>query len=170
MAIAVAALLVGCGGDSSVPATSTAGEGIAVTDNSVPAGTYATIDEAVRKASELAGFPVLPVSSLPAGFSVSGINIVGGLALPSPGLSPRSAQVFVRSDNGGLLITQANTRVTFDANAEKIETPSGGEYYATGPADSRAYSLVTGDRTFTVLTRGNITQAQAIDILGAFRP
>jgi hypothetical protein len=157
------------GGGSPVAATPVAG--IGVSENSIPVGTYATMSEAIAKASYLAGFVVLPVSNLPAGFTVSFFNVLKtdfGPTFPQAPLHS-TVEIGVQSDSGGLLIEESSFRMTDESGATRIATNSLGDFYQSGSSDAPIYELMTSDRTFIIDTpRANLTSEQAINILSAF--
>ncbi len=187
--LVIAVLVVSCsGGARPTPTPGTAyvlplqlpaspAAAIGVSKNSVPVGSYATMDEAIAKASQIAGFQVQPVLNLPPGFTVSFFDAL--TAQPDPNAPyrppqdafyPRHVQIGVRSDSGGLLIDESSVRTTDEGDALKIATSSLGDFYEFGPSDAPLkYELVTTDRTFTILApRANLTRAQALAILGGF--
>ena len=154
--------------------TATAPVGIVViknSDNSQPIGTYATVSEALSAASQVAGFQVLPVRNLPAGLSVTGIDVRRPDFGPTFPISPRNfgVQIFIRGDSGGLLITEDNGPITNPGEGgTKIGTTTAGNVYAYSSGDGRSYQLPTSEKTFSIITHGGLTDAQALAIMDGF--
>lgn len=148
---------------------------IGVSNNSVPVAAYQTVDEALAEASKIAGFQLLPVKNLPAGFAVSFLNVIAGQATPNspvktaPDSLPARVEIGVESGTGGLRLAEDDGRITEIGSAVHIATIPIGEVYQSGTGDAQIYTLVTETQTFSVTARGNLTTAQALDILNGFQ-
>ncbi|HEX6032728.1 MAG TPA: hypothetical protein VFY90_14955, partial [Tepidiformaceae bacterium] len=92
---------------------------VAVTQDSSPVATFPDQVKAAERASELAGFEVLPVEALPGGFHVVGFNVIPAAAAGSP---VRTVQVLIESSSGGLLITQLSSRAQL-GSVDPIKSP-----------------------------------------------
>jgi len=168
--LAVAALLAACGGDDSTrtpsPHVSTSSAGISVTRGGQVLGTYATPDEAFASASKEAGFDVLPPGQLPQGFRIASINVLD----PPAGVQTplRHVEIGIRSDSGGAMISELNTRSDPGPDAVGISSSSPGDYFAS--PDSKTYTRLTSDRTYTLgLPNAILSQAEAIEVLSSIR-
>jgi len=124
----------------------------------------------MAQAARVARFQVLPVLNLPPGFGVSFFNVLRPDFGPTLPVSPGNfrVEVGVRSDSGGLLITEFNTRAQIDRAPFPPTVTPAGDFYDSGPGNSRSFTLVTADRTFAIETRGSLSPVQALAILSAF--
>jgi hypothetical protein len=162
-----AALILACGDDR-------AAKPISVTR--IDAGAQVTVvaqfdqqEKAAQKASDLAGFAVLPVKNLPGRFHVTGFSVHTASA------TPRSVEVFVGSDGaGGLDIVQSvgpdTPQSGGSATVTPIQSAAKGRFWKWQDTSIIRYYLVTDEFTFT-LTPGPGTQLsedEAVTVLAGF--
>lgn len=163
-------VIAGCGGDDANPTMppplSTTSASVAVTRGGQALATYATTDEAFARASKEAGFQVLPARQLPQGFKITSINVLD----PPAGVQTplRHVEIGIRSDTGGAMISELNTRADPGPDAVRINSSNPGDYFAS--PDSKTYTRLTSDRTYVLgLPRANLTQAEAVEVLSSIR-
>ena len=165
--VAIAWLISGCdGSDDESPTASTAGQEVTVSENFSLVASFTNQVEAAKKASELAGFEVLPVEALPEGFQVVGFNVIPAVA---PGGRVRSVQVAIKSSSGGLLITQLSSRSEADG-AEPVDSSEPGDYFRRETEGRVSYFLLTDDRTYTLTAPSTnaLSDDQAVAVLSRF--
>jgi hypothetical protein len=153
MVFLIATLLVGCSNGRSED------DGIGVAEDSRPVATLGDQFLAADKASDLAGFRVLPVEALPPDFRVTGINVLGTAGI-------RRAQVFVSSERGGLMIEQFGEAV---AEGSPWQVGGGdGEFFLDRTPDGGArFGVTARGRSFAILSRSDdaISDDEALTIL-----
>ncbi len=167
-ALALAWSATACDGSDEEPVggTETPGHEVAVTENSALVASFPNQAEAAEKASELAGFEVLPVEALPEGFQVVGFNVIPAVA---PGGRVRSVQVAIRSSSGGLLITQLSVRAS-SGDGDRLDSAEPGEYFRRDTGEGVSYSALADDRTYTLTAHSldAITDDEAVAVLSGF--
>ncbi len=168
--VTVVLLGAACGGDDSTntpgPQLSTTSDGVSVTRGGQPLAAYSSADEAFARASKEAGFQVLPVRQLPEGFKVASINVLD----PPAGVQTplRHVEIGIRSNSGGAMLTELNTRSDPGPQAVRVTSTSPGDYFAS--PDAKTFTRLTNDRTFTLaLQTTNLSQAEAIEVLASIR-
>lgn len=161
-------VIAACGGDdtsrTTPPPLSTTSASISVTRGGQALATYPTTDEAFARASKEAGFQVLPVRQLPQGFKITSINVLD----PPAGVQTplRHVDIGIRSDTGGAMVTELNTRADPGPDAVRINSSSPGDFFAS--PDSKTYTRLTSDRTYALgVPNANLSQAEAVDVLAS---
>ncbi len=173
--IALAAMLpvaglvfTGCGDDSDSPTTpdspTTQAAPVKVSTDSNFVAEFDSQAAAAAKASELAGFEVLPVEGLPSGFTVDAFNVLAKAGPASRG------QALISSDRGGLLIEQLDTGLIPPQGATKLYAAGPGDYFRIDDSDRPQFELVLPARTFTIVapSAAALTEEEAIAILEQF--
>lgn len=160
--VALGSLIASCEDSNEEPAD----QEVTVTEDSSPVGSFSSQAAAAEKASDLAGFEVLPIEALPDGFRVVNFNVVPPVAAGSP---VRTVQVLIESSSGGLLITQLSSRAQM-GSADPVESPEPGDYFRRKTAEGVLYYTLTDDRTYTLTAHSmdTITDDQAVAVLSRF--
>lgn len=135
---------------------------VGVSVDSKPVEAFEDQRAAVAKASELAGFQVLPAKHLPAGSTVTGVNVVRS------GITA-GAQILVSNSRGGLLIEELDGQ---PSNAGDVWAVAGGEgeYFKTSSGGVWTYSVHRNGRVFVITTHSEaaLSEEEAAAILKEF--
>lgn len=165
--IVLAFALAGCGDDANANTNNGAGgASIAVHDGyNNPVGQFADADAAARKASDIAAFDVRAPRYLPPGHSLSAFVVLKDPAIPSF----VQVELMVKSDDGGMRITQVNRAVLFDSTGEPVDAPSvTADVSRFEHEDAISYNAVTADSTVSLSLRKPtaLPEAEVLATLG----
>lgn len=154
-ALLVCAIASGCSGG-------TAAQNVGVSVNSKPVETFKDQNAAVAKATELAGFLVLPAKELPEGSTVTGVNVVRSGVVAG-------VQVLVSNPRGGLLIEELQGQPS-EASEPWAVAGEDGELLQTTSPGVWIYSLHRNSRVFVITTHSEtaLSADEAAAILTAF--